>query len=353
MPNAAAAASPHALGADRAGAIDVDAACTGFLSALALGAALVESGRAEHVLVDRRRRRSAASPTRPTAAPRRCSATAPAPSCSAPRDGRGRDRPGRCCAPTAPTRDAHHRRARATGIIADGRPRDVQARRRRACPRSRARPSTPPASTLDDVDLFVYHQANARILKAVGERLELDRGARRRLHRPRRQHVGGVDPAGARRRARGDGRLRAGARVLLAAFGAGFTWGGGRRRVGDGAMSARAEGCALVTGASRGHRRRDARALAADGWPVGVNYRSRRRRRRGASSPRSRPPAARAVAIARRRGRPRRASSALFDAAEEALGPVLVLVNNAGVRADGLAPQIERRRLGRACSTRT
>src|SRR5262249_10889394 len=27
--------------------------------------------------------------------------------------------------------------------------------------------------TLDDVDLFVYHQANARILRAVGERLKL------------------------------------------------------------------------------------------------------------------------------------------------------------------------------------
>ena len=27
---------------------------------------------------------------------------------------------------------------------------------------------------LSDIDLFVYHQANSRILKAVGERLELD-----------------------------------------------------------------------------------------------------------------------------------------------------------------------------------
>ena len=27
---------------------------------------------------------------------------------------------------------------------------------------------------LDEIDLFVYHQANSRILKAVGERLELD-----------------------------------------------------------------------------------------------------------------------------------------------------------------------------------
>jgi 3-oxoacyl-[acyl-carrier-protein] synthase-3 len=29
---------------------------------------------------------------------------------------------------------------------------------------------------LDDIDLFVYHQANARILKSVGQRLDLDPG---------------------------------------------------------------------------------------------------------------------------------------------------------------------------------
>ena len=34
------------------------------------------------------------------------------------------------------------------------------------------------------------------------------------------------------------------------------------------------------------------------------------------------------------------AADALFDALEERFGPVLVLVNNAGVRADGLSPQL-------------
>ena len=57
--------------------------------------------------------------------------------------------------------------------------------------------------TLDDIDLFVYHQANGRILKAVAEKLELPRRARRRLRRRDRQHVGRLDPAHAQPAARG------------------------------------------------------------------------------------------------------------------------------------------------------
>ena len=40
-----------ALGASRAGAVDVGAACTAFLSGMALGAAQIESGRADRVLL--------------------------------------------------------------------------------------------------------------------------------------------------------------------------------------------------------------------------------------------------------------------------------------------------------------
>ena len=49
-PNAAPLVA-HELGAHGAGAMDVGAACTGFLSALSLAAAQVECGRAENVLV--------------------------------------------------------------------------------------------------------------------------------------------------------------------------------------------------------------------------------------------------------------------------------------------------------------
>jgi 3-oxoacyl-[acyl-carrier-protein] synthase-3 len=79
---------------------------------------------------------------------------------------------------------------------------------------------------LDDIGLFVYHQANARILAAVAERLEL----------PRDRVIDCIDRYGntssatlpiAMADARERGMLEPGMNVLLAAFGAGFTWGAG------------------------------------------------------------------------------------------------------------------------------
>jgi 3-oxoacyl-[acyl-carrier protein] reductase len=106
-----------------------------------------------------------------------------------------------------------------------------------------------------------------------------------------------------------------------------------------GAVNGRPEGSALVTGASRGIGAAIARALANDGWPVGVNY---RRDAEGAESvvKEITDAGGRALAVQADIADPD-AAETLFKRVEEELGPVLVLVNNAGVRADGLSPQID------------
>ncbi|MDQ4049780.1 MAG: 3-oxoacyl-ACP synthase, partial [Actinomycetota bacterium] len=80
------------------------------------------------------------------------------------------------------------------------------------------------ALKLEDVDVFVYHQANGRILKAVGQRLGL----------PSERVIDFIANYGntsaatvpiALAEAEREGMLFPGARVLIAAFGAGFTWG--------------------------------------------------------------------------------------------------------------------------------
>ncbi len=79
---------------------------------------------------------------------------------------------------------------------------------------------------LEEIDLFVYHQANSRIIRAVGQRLGLDPG-RVADYVDRFANSSTATLPIALTVAEEEGRIAPGSRVLVASFGGGFT--GGRR----------------------------------------------------------------------------------------------------------------------------
>jgi len=222
MPNAAPLVA-HAIGADRAGAIDVGAACTGFLSGLSLGAAQIETGRAEHVLligadfttriVDWGDKRTAPlfgdGAGAAVIGPAEGGAGGIGPIVLG-ADGSG--------APAIQI-DNFERKLRMDG---------PEVYRNAIARMSEATVAAVQGAglELEDIDLFVFHQANGRILRALAERLGL----------PSDRVVDVIENLGnssaatlplALAAAERDGRLWPGSKVLLSAFGAGFTWGAG------------------------------------------------------------------------------------------------------------------------------
>ena len=94
-----------------------------------------------------------------------------------------------------------------------------------------------------------------------------------------------------------------------------------------------------MTGGSRGIGAAIARALAGDGWPVGIGYRSDREAAERVVAE-IEAGGGRAVALAGDVAQPHVADE-LFEALESKFdGPVLVLVNNAGVNRDDLTPSL-------------
>jgi 3-oxoacyl-[acyl-carrier-protein] synthase III len=219
--------TPHAatlvatqIGASRAGALDVNAACTGFLSALSMATGQIESRRADTALVigadlisrltNRDDRSTAglfgdgagAMVLRPADPPGQIgpvvlgSDGARAPLIQADRS----DGLIRMKGPDT-FRQAVDRLAEATldALAAAGR-------------------------TLAEVDLFAYHQANSRIIRAVGERLELPADKVIDVV-PRYGNTSAASIPIALVEAREEGQLPDGATVLCAAFGGGLAWG--------------------------------------------------------------------------------------------------------------------------------
>ena len=86
--------------------------------------------------------------------------------------------------------------------------------------------------TSTDVDLFVAHQANIRIIRAACERLEIPQ-ERTAIVLDRTGNTSSASIPLALIDAIEQGRLRTGDLVLLSGFGAGMTWGSALLRWGD------------------------------------------------------------------------------------------------------------------------
>jgi 3-oxoacyl-[acyl-carrier-protein] synthase-3 len=207
------------IGAHRAAGLDVSAACTGFLSCIQLAGGLLEAGRATAVLVIGAEKLSAITDPEDKRTAMLFADAAGAMVLTR------TDAPGEL-GPVVLRTEAHR-----DLLYADRDRQLIEMDGHEVFKHAVARMTEATQEALDaagvaleDIDLFVYHQANARIVRSVGQRLGLEPGKVVDAI----ADVGNVSAASlplALAAARADGRLTAGTRVLLSAFGAGFVWG--------------------------------------------------------------------------------------------------------------------------------
>ena len=207
------------IGATAAGALDLNAACSGFVSALSLAAGQIESGRARHAVVVGADLISQILDhgDRSTAALFGDGAGAVVMSA-----GFGPSAVGPAVLGSDGSRSGLITAGREEGIIRmNGHDTFRQAvdRLSEATVDAAAAAATP----LAEIDLFAFHQANGRILTAVADRLALSRD-RVIDCIGRYGNTSAATIPLALGDARDAGRLVPGAKVLLAAFGGGLTW---------------------------------------------------------------------------------------------------------------------------------
>jgi 3-oxoacyl-[acyl-carrier-protein] synthase III len=206
------------IGAHNAGAFDVGAACTGWLTALSMACGQIESGRARHALVIGADFLSKFLDTsdRDTAPLFADGAGAAVVTRSAERN------VGAAVLRTDPA-GADLIRLERSGRIQMRGPETFRAAVE-ALASVTIEALVANQLRLDDIHLFVFHQANSRIIRAVGQRLGLD-PTRVVDYVARFANSSTATLPIALSVAEGEGRLKPGDRVLLAAFGGGFTWG--------------------------------------------------------------------------------------------------------------------------------
>ena len=208
------------IGASGAGAFDVGAACTGWLAGVAMACGQIESGRTRHAVVVGADFLSRFLDPGDRSTTPLFADGAGAAVISAAGDGEGRIGPV--------VLHADHAGA---DLIRLERGRRIQMQGQETFRAAVARLSEVTLEAieaaglgLEDIDLFVYHQANSRIIRAVGQRLGLDAG-RVVDYIERFANSSTATLPIALSVAVAEGRLQPGARVLLASFGGGFTWG--------------------------------------------------------------------------------------------------------------------------------